>query len=85
MGAFLLADTNFVATPAGVTKPGIMVASYPTGDTNLRGTQQMFFGRNNVINADAISIGGHKSTGLMTFRTGMTGELCFLARQRRRK
>ena len=39
----------------------------------MRGTQQLFLGGNNIINADVISVGGHKSTGQILFRTGLTG------------
>ncbi|HWH69249.1 MAG TPA: hypothetical protein VNT26_07675, partial [Candidatus Sulfotelmatobacter sp.] len=73
MGILRLAETNFIQTAAGINQPGIMVASYPTSDTNLRGTQQLFLGRHNILNVDAISVGGHKSTGQILFRSGLTG------------
>lgn len=73
MGAVLLADTNYIQTAAGTTKPGIMVAAYPGSDTNVRGTQQLFLGWHNIINADVISMGGHKSIGQILFRAGLTG------------
>ena len=63
MGIIRLADTNFIQTTAGVSKPGILIASYPTGDTNIRGTEQLFLGRHNIISSDAISIGGTKRAG----------------------
>jgi hypothetical protein len=72
MGILRLADTNYIQTAAGVNQPGIMVACYPTSDTNLRGTEQLFFGRYNVINSDAISIGGTKTTGQILSRPGLT-------------
>lgn len=73
MGVMRLADTNFIQTAAGTTQPGILVGGYPTSDTNLRGTQQMFLGRYNVINSDAITMGGQKTTGQILFRSGLTG------------
>jgi autotransporter-associated beta strand protein len=73
MGIMRLADANYLQTSVGTTKPGILVASYPGSDTNVRGTQQLFLGGNNIINSDVISVGGHKSTGQILFRTGLTG------------
>lgn len=75
MGLMYLAETNFIQTAAGATRPGIMVGAYPTADTNLRGTQQLFLGRHNVIHSDAISAGGHKTAGQILFRSGLTGGL----------
>jgi fibronectin-binding autotransporter adhesin len=72
MGGVLLAETNFIQTAAGSTKPGILVAGYPGNSANVRGTQQLFFGRHNVISADAISVGGFKVTGQIGFRAGVT-------------
>ena len=73
MGGMLLAETNFIQTAAGTTKPGIVVAAYPGSDTNVRGTQQLFLGWHNIINADVISMGGHKSAGQILFRPGLAG------------
>jgi fibronectin-binding autotransporter adhesin len=73
MGGMLLAETNVIRTAAGTTKPGIIIAAYPGSDTNVRGTQQLFLGQHNVINADVISMGGHKSAGQILMRTGLTG------------
>lgn len=73
MGAMLLADTNYIETAAGTTKPGIMVAAYPGSDTNVRGTQQLFLGWHNIINSDVVSMGGHKSAGQILFRPGVIG------------
>ena len=72
MGLMRLAETNYLQTSAGTAKPGIMVGAYPGSDTNVRGTQQLFLGRHNAINADVISMGGHKSTGQILSRTGVT-------------
>jgi hypothetical protein len=71
----ILTETNFLQTAAGTTKPGIMVAAYPGSDTNVRGTQQLFLGKHNIVSSDVISMGGHKSTGQILFRTGLTGGL----------
>jgi len=73
MGRMFLAENNYIQTAAGTTKPGILVAGYPGSDTNVRGTQQLFLGGNSIINSDVISVGGHKSTGQMLFRSGLTG------------
>src|ERR1051325_1472128 len=78
MGIFRLAETNYIQTSAGINSPGIMVACYPTSDTNLRGTEQIVLGRHNVINSDAISIGGTKTTGSIVSRTGITGAFASL-------
>ena len=72
MGIMRLADTNYIQTSAGTNSPGIMVGSYPTGDTNLRGTNQLVLGRYNVINADTIAVGGTKTTGLIASRPGVS-------------
>jgi autotransporter-associated beta strand protein len=72
MGIMRLAETNYLQTSAGTAKPGIMVGAYPGSDTNVRGTQQLFLGQHNVINSDVISMGGHKSTGQILSRTGVT-------------
>ncbi|HSU56791.1 MAG TPA: autotransporter-associated beta strand repeat-containing protein, partial [Candidatus Dormibacteraeota bacterium] len=71
MGIMRLAETNYIQTAAGVNSPGIMVACYPTSDTSLRGTEQLFFGRHNVISSDAISVGGTKTTGSINSRPGV--------------
>jgi hypothetical protein len=73
MGIMRLADNNYVQTGVGTNQPGIVIAGYPTGDTNLRGTQQLFLGRYNVINCDALIVGATKSTGQILMRPGLTG------------
>ncbi len=78
MGIIRLADTNFIQTTAGVSKPGILIASYPTGDTNIRGTEQLFLGRHNIISSDAISIGGTKTSGQILSRPGVTSAFASL-------
>jgi hypothetical protein len=78
MGVMLMAETNYLQTSVGTTKPGILVAAYPGSDTNVRGTQQLFLGRHNIFNADVISVGGHKSTGQILFRSGLIGGLAIM-------
>ena len=72
MGTILLADTNEIRTAAGSTQPGIIVASQANGQAAVRGTQQLLLGRHNVISSDAVSVGGHKQTAQLLFRTGIT-------------
>src|SRR5207302_10373543 len=80
MGIMSLADTNYIQTlPLSATnEPGIIVACYPTGDTQERGTSQLLLGRFNVLYSDAIIAGGTKCTGQIAFRPGVTGGLATL-------
>lgn len=71
MGTLLLADTNLILIPAGTARPGILVGG--TGTANIRGTQYIYLGRVNTINADAITAGGYKTDGRILFRSGLTG------------
>src|SRR4051812_23673280 len=73
MGSVLFAENNFIQTAAGSTKPGILVAGYSGNSANIRGTQQLFLGRHNTIASDAISVGGFKVVGQLSFRAGLTG------------
>lgn len=78
MGRIVLAETNYLHTAAGTTKPGIIVAAHETGDTNRRGTQDMQLGRHNVMHSDAITVGGHKLVAVMQPRSGVTSGLVTL-------
>ncbi len=71
MGRIILARTNRVHTAAGVDRPGILLGAMENSNTSLRGTQQLLLGQHNEIQSDAISIGGHKSTGAMQFQGGL--------------